>query len=91
MPCWCAPVAAWLHGPERSNFAIPPANSSMTPKRRCGLPANSISDKSIVSLTKPTFRPTLEISVKSGYAYAVKFDALRGKATAFVSQEKRML
>jgi hypothetical protein len=42
------------------------------------------------SLTKPTFRPTLEISVKAGYAYTVKCDAAGGKATVFVSQEARM-
>ena len=34
------------------------------------------------SLTKPTFRPTLEISVKAGYAYTVKCDASEGKANA---------
>lgn len=43
------------------------------------------------SLTKPTFRPTLEISVKAGYAYTVKCDAAGGKADVFVSQETRML
>lgn len=43
------------------------------------------------SLTKPTFRPTLEISVKAGYAYTVKCDASEGKAAVFVSQETRML
>ena len=43
------------------------------------------------SLTKPTFRPTLEISVKAGYAYTVKCDASEGKATVFVSQETRLL
>ena len=43
------------------------------------------------SLTKPTFRPTLEISVKAGYAYTVKCDASAGKAAVFVSQETRML
>jgi hypothetical protein len=43
------------------------------------------------SLTKPTFRPTLEISVKAGYAYTVKCDASEGKASVFVSQETRML
>ncbi len=43
------------------------------------------------SLTKPTFRPTLEISVKAGYAYTVKCDAAGGKAAVFVSQETRML
>ena len=43
------------------------------------------------SLSKPTFRPTLEISVKAGYAYTVKCDASEGKATVFVSQETRML
>ena len=42
------------------------------------------------SLTKPTFRPTLEISVKAGYAYTVKCDASEGKAAVFVSQETRM-
>ena len=43
------------------------------------------------SLTKPTFRPTFEISVKAGYAYTVKCDAVDGRATVFVSQETRML
>ena len=43
------------------------------------------------SLTKPTFRPTLEISVQSGYAYTVKCDASDGKAAVFVTQETRML
>jgi hypothetical protein len=43
------------------------------------------------SLTKPTFRPTLEISVKAGYAYTVKCDASEGRASVFVSQETRML
>ena len=43
------------------------------------------------SLPKPTFRPTLEISVKTGYAYRVKCDATGGKAAVFVSQETRML
>ena len=43
------------------------------------------------SLTKPTFRPTLEISVKAGYAYTLKCEASGGKATAFVSQETRLL
>ena len=43
------------------------------------------------SLTKPTFRPTLEVSVKAGYAYTVKCDAAAGKAAVFVSQETRML
>ena len=43
------------------------------------------------SLTKPTYRPTLEISVKAGYAYTVKCDASEGKATVFVSQETRLL
>ena len=43
------------------------------------------------SLTKPTFRPTMAISVKAGYAYTVKCDASEGKASVFVSQETRML
>jgi hypothetical protein len=43
------------------------------------------------SLTKPTFRPTPDISVKAGYAYTVKCDASEGKAVVFVSQETRML
>ncbi len=43
------------------------------------------------SLTKPTFRPTMEIAVKAGYAYTVKCDAAEGKAAAFVSSEMRML
>ena len=43
------------------------------------------------SLTKPTFRPTLEVSVKAGYAYTVKCDAAEGKSSVFVSQELPML
>ncbi len=43
------------------------------------------------SLTKPTFRPTMEIAVKAGYAYTVKCDASGGKASVFVSQETRTL
>jgi hypothetical protein len=43
------------------------------------------------SLTKPTFRPTLEISVKAGYGYTVKCDASECKASVFVSHETRML
>ena len=43
------------------------------------------------SLTKPTFRPTLELSVKAGYAYTVKCDAAEGKSSVFVSQELPML
>ena len=43
------------------------------------------------SLTKPTFRPTMAISVKPGYAYTVKCDAAEGKASVFVSQETRLL
>jgi hypothetical protein len=43
------------------------------------------------SLTKPTFRPTLEISVKAGYAYTLKCDASEGKTTVIVSQETRLL
>ena len=43
------------------------------------------------SLTKPTYRLTLEISVKAGYAYTVKCDASEGKASVFVSQETRLL
>ena len=43
------------------------------------------------SLTKPTYRPRLEISVKAGYAYTVKCDAYEGKASVFVSQETRLL
>jgi hypothetical protein len=43
------------------------------------------------SLSKPTYRPTLEISVKAGYAYTVKCEASAGKASVFVSQEVRML
>ena len=43
------------------------------------------------SLTKPTFRPTLEIAVKAGHAYTLKCDASAGKASVFVSQETRML
>jgi hypothetical protein len=43
------------------------------------------------SLTKPTFRPTLDIAVKAGYAYTVKCDAAEGKASVFVSQAVRQL
>lgn len=43
------------------------------------------------SLTKPTFRPTLDVSVKAGYAYTVKCDAADGKASVFISQVTRML
>ncbi len=43
------------------------------------------------SLTKPSFRPTLEISVQAGYAYTLKCDASEGKASVFVSQETRLL
>jgi hypothetical protein len=43
------------------------------------------------SLAKPTFRPTLEVSVKAGYAYTVKCSASEGKASVFVSQETRTL
>lgn len=43
------------------------------------------------SLTKPTFRPTFEISVKAGTAYTVKCDAAEGKASVSVSQETQML
>ena len=43
------------------------------------------------SLAKPTYRPTLDIVVKAGYAYTVKCDAAAGKATVFVSQETRRL
>ncbi len=43
------------------------------------------------SLSKPTFRPTMEIEVKAGYAYTVKCEAADGKATVFVSQETRMI
>jgi hypothetical protein len=43
------------------------------------------------SLTKPTFRPTLEVAVKAGYSYTVKCDAAEGKALVYVSQETRTL
>jgi hypothetical protein len=43
------------------------------------------------SLTKPTYRPTLEIAVQAGYAYTVKCDAAEGKASVFVSQAVRTL
>jgi hypothetical protein len=43
------------------------------------------------SLTKPTYRPTLELSVRAGYAYTVKCDAADGRAAVFVSQETRLL
>lgn len=43
------------------------------------------------SLTKPTFRPTLEVSVKAGYAYTVKCDVSEGKASVTVSQATRVL
>lgn len=43
------------------------------------------------SLAKPTFRPTLELTVKAGYAYTVKCEAADGKASVFVSQATRVL
>ena len=43
------------------------------------------------SLTKPSFRPTMELAVKAGHAYTVKCQAAEGKATVFVSQDIRML
>lgn len=43
------------------------------------------------SLAKPTFRPTLEVAVKAGYAYTVKCDIADGRTTVFVSQETRAL
>ncbi len=43
------------------------------------------------SLTKPTFRPTIEITVKAGDAYTVKCDAGDGQASVFVIQESRTL
>ncbi len=42
------------------------------------------------SLTKPTFRPTFEISVKAGYAYTVMCAASEGKAAVFVSQKTQI-
>jgi hypothetical protein len=43
------------------------------------------------SLTKPTFKPALEISVKAGFAYTVKCDRVDGKGAVFASQETRRL
>jgi hypothetical protein len=43
------------------------------------------------SPAQPTYRPTLDIAVKAGYAYTVKCDAAEGRATVFVSQETRTL
>lgn len=43
------------------------------------------------SLSKPTYRPTLEISVRAGHAYTVKCEPADGKAAVFVSQEIRSL
>ncbi len=43
------------------------------------------------SLTKPTFRPTLDIAVEAGHAYTVKCEASEGKASVFVSQDTRPL
>lgn len=43
------------------------------------------------SLTKPTYRPTLDLSVQAGYAYTVKCEASAGKAAVFVSQETHSL
>ena len=43
------------------------------------------------SLTKPTFRPTVEVAVKVGHAYTVKCEASEGKAIVFVSQKICML
>ena len=39
------------------------------------------------ALAKPGFRPTFELSVKAGYAYALKRDASDGQAAVFVNQE----
>jgi hypothetical protein len=41
------------------------------------------------SLTKPTFRPILDVSLKAGYTYTVKCNTADGKAYAVVSQEAR--
>jgi hypothetical protein len=43
------------------------------------------------SLTKPSYRPTLIVPVRAGYAYTVKCEAGAGKAEVFVSQETRLL
>jgi hypothetical protein len=43
------------------------------------------------SLTKPTFRPTFQISMKAGYAYTVKCEVSDGKASVVVSQATHML
>ena len=43
------------------------------------------------SPAQPTYRPTLDIAVKAGYAYTVKCDAAEGRASVFVSQEIRTL
>ncbi len=43
------------------------------------------------SLTKPTFRPTLDVSVKAGYSYKVKCLVADGAALPVVSQEARTL
>ena len=43
------------------------------------------------SLTKPTYRPTFEISVQAGYSYTVKCDVVDGGASVKVSQETRLL
>jgi len=43
------------------------------------------------SLTKPTYRATLALSVSAGHAYTVKCDVSQGRATAFVSQDRRTL
>ena len=43
------------------------------------------------SLAKPTYRPTLELSVQAGHIYTVKCEPADGKASVFVSQVTRGL
>jgi hypothetical protein len=90
-----ATIAAYAHKPDTGSQVV----------KRFGLPGFTDYPKEIrltpghyalemycfKSLGKPTFRPTLEIAVKAGFAYTVKCDAAHGKATVFVSQETRML
>jgi hypothetical protein len=41
------------------------------------------------SLTKPTYRPTLEMSVKAGYTYTVKCDASAGNASVLMTHKNQ--
>lgn len=41
------------------------------------------------SLTKPTFRPSLDIVLESGFAYMLKCEVANGQATVLISQATR--